>query len=207
MKKIFLFVSRVAVAVLSMTAIITMVAKNLDVPGYSFTNFFSFYTIQSNIIVIITLVITAMVSLGSKRPDWIDRVRGATTLYIVITGVIYHLVLRNVDVQVETDWINLVLHTIAPLYMLIDWMLDPPRESISIRRAFVWLSFPFVYGVYSLVRGQIAGWYPYPFLNAGEHGYAQITLNMVVILVGFLLLASMVVSLPDWVRTWKSSKK
>jgi hypothetical protein len=39
----------------------------------------------------------------------------------------------------------------------------------AIAGAFVW---PVAWIAYTFVHGALSGWYPYPFLDAGLHGYA-----------------------------------
>ncbi len=182
-----------------MAAIMVIILKNIDTPGYSFSNLFSFYTIQSNIIVIITL----LVSVFSQKSKKLDDYRGQATLYIVITGVIYHLLLRGVDVQLNTAWINLALHTVAPLYVLIDWLWDPPAKNMPAKHAVSWLGFPAAYAVYTLVRGELTGWYPYPFIDINEIGYARFLLNAFLMLVAFYAMAILVSWLPNLSRRFK----
>ena len=43
--------------------------------------------------------------------------------------------------------------------------------------------------VYTLVRGEIVDWYPYPFTDVGEHGYGIVLLNCVGISAVMLALA------------------
>jgi hypothetical protein len=33
---------------------------------------------------------------------------------------------------------------------------------------------PVVWLTYTLIRGAIVGWYPYPFIDVGQHGYAKV---------------------------------
>ncbi len=53
----------------------------------------------------------------------------------------------------------------------------------------VWFIFPLGYLLYSLIRGPIAHWYPYPFLNPDKAGgYGGVGIYCMAILVAFLLL-------------------
>jgi hypothetical protein len=55
-----------------------------------------------------------------------------------------------------------------------------------------WLIFPAVYLVYSLVRGPIADWYPYPFLDPDHgDGYANVALTSAAVLVTIIVLAAL----------------
>ena len=196
MKRIAFTVARLAVAILSVVAILSMIIKAWDVPGFSLANVLSYFTVQSNVIAGAVLLLAVVASYKGRRP-WTDRVRGAGTLYIVITGVIYHLLLRDADVGTATDWINMALHTVAPLYLFMDWLIDPPKQRISFRRSLVWLGYPLLYTAYTLVRGELAGgWYPYPFIDVAQYGYAQVAANSLVMLAGFVILAAAVAFLP-----------
>ncbi|HKR82384.1 MAG TPA: Pr6Pr family membrane protein [Candidatus Saccharimonadales bacterium] len=161
----------------------------LEVPHTVFriTNFFSFFTIESNILGALTLLVSAGFLLAGKRPRWLGYVRGAATLYMVVTGIVYGLLLRNIDVQITHPWVNNVLHYIFPCVLLADWLADRPA-ALAFKKALWWLAFPFMYLAYSLVRGSIVHWYPYPFLNPQPHGYARVaTASAVIALVGVAL--------------------
>ena len=62
-------------------------------------------------------------------------------------------------------------------------MLDPPNVHLTRRDALGWLVFPLLWLVYTMVRGSIAGWYPYPFLDPAHGGYGQVAITSLVILV------------------------
>jgi membrane protease YdiL (CAAX protease family) len=51
---------------------------------------------------------------------------------------------------------------------------------------FAWLAWPLVYLAYSLVRGAVVDWYPYPFLDPDESGgYAGVAGYALAILAAF----------------------
>ncbi|MBA3906990.1 MAG: Pr6Pr family membrane protein [Pseudonocardiales bacterium] len=52
------------------------------------------------------------------------------------------------------------------------------------------LLFPVGWLVFTLVRGALIGWYPYPFLQVGELGYGRVALNSAGITLLFLGLAA-----------------
>ena len=57
-------------------------------------------------------------------------------------------------------------------------MWDRPAH-ISFRTALWWVVYPLTYAAYTLVRGPIVLWYPYPFLDPAQHGYGQVALTCV----------------------------
>ncbi len=58
-----------------------------------------------------------------------------------------------------------------------------------------WTIFPLLYLAYTLIRGAIVGFYPYPFLNpAHTEGYFGVALYCVAILVIFLVLGWLLIA-------------
>jgi hypothetical protein len=76
---------------------------------------------------------------------------------------------------------------IGPVAVAVDWFVSPPSAPIENSALAIWLLFPAVYLGYSLIRGSMVDWYPYPFLNPDEvGGYAGValwsTVGLVVVL-------------------------
>jgi len=99
-------------------------------------NFFSFFTIQSNM-----MLAAVWLLLDS------DRTRAAVTLYLCITGAVYALLLSGVDaiVRIQVPWVNTVLHQVMPLAALGDWVLVPPQRPLGWRRMLPALGYPLLY--------------------------------------------------------------
>ena len=137
--------------------------------------------------------------------DWIRNeslnwslIRGGAALYLILTGVIYNTLLTDVDVQ-TSSWVNQVVHRLIPLVMLVDFILIPLANRITFRQALVWTIYPLAYLAYSLIRGPIADWYPYPFLDPRKDGgYPRVALFCVVILLGFLGVTWLILKFNEW---------
>ena len=75
-----------------------------------------------------------------------EGLRAATTLYMVVTGIVYNVLLRGVDVGIEStafgDLCNELLHVVVPLAILVDWLVVAPLRLIERSRAFLYLVFP-----------------------------------------------------------------
>jgi hypothetical protein len=128
--------------------------------GGSVVNFFSFFTIESNLIAAAWAL--AVPSNGALR--------GAATLYMAITGIVFALLLAGFD-SLLLPWINVLLHDLFPAALVLAWLLEPPELPSGDGRLIVtWLAFPFAFGIYAEIRGAIVGWYPYPFLDPRWHG-------------------------------------
>lgn len=161
------------------SAVVTEVATLIERGVFDPVNFFSYFTIQNNILVAATLLLSA-VAVASGTNDRLDTLRAAVTAYILVVGIGFSLLLANLEGQVLTavPWDNTVLHYLMPVVMLIDFLIDRPRRRLSFRRALLWLLYPVVYVAYSLIRGAVTGWYPYPFLDPTINGYARVAITV-----------------------------
>jgi hypothetical protein len=149
----------------------------------SSVNYFSFFTILSNIGAFVLLLGGAWPWL--RRPDFL---RGAFTVYMAITGLVYALLLAKYEVQ-GPEWINTTEHRIMPIVVVLDWLLMPPAVRIGAKRAMLWLIFPVVYVAYTEIRGPFAHWYPYPFLDPRPHGVLPVVGYSVGVAVAFVLVS------------------
>lgn len=173
---------RIAFAVLSLVAIGAQLAVLAGAGGLNPVNFFSYFTVQSNLIGVVALLATA--AAGRRRGRAIDWVRGAASVYLTVTFAVVILLLSNIDVGLQLGWVDFVLHKLFPVVVVADFLLDPPRARVSARDAGLWLAFPLAWLAYTMVRGPIAGWYPYPFLDpALNGGYGAVVVTIAVILV------------------------
>ncbi|MGW5053505.1 Pr6Pr family membrane protein [Actinokineospora sp. NPDC004072] len=147
-----------------------------------------YFTIQSNIIVCAT---HAMLARDPDRGGWVFAVfRVAGLIGIIVTGLVYHAVLRGLyDLSGLAHFADLLLHTATPLLTVAGWLLFGPRGRISATTAAAALLFPALYLVLTLVRGPIAEFYPYPFIDVTELGYGTVLLNSLVVAALFLALA------------------
>jgi hypothetical protein len=155
------------------------------VSAFESINFFFYFTTLSNILAAMLMASIALrPELVATQAVW----RGAVTLYMTITGLVYAVLLRPIeaDVGLASPWINWVLHSMAPAALLIDWLLFPPERRLERSAPFLWLIFPAAFLAVTLIRGPIADFYPYPFLDPREIGYLGVAGYSVGILALFL---------------------
>ncbi|WP_428949925.1 Pr6Pr family membrane protein [Streptomyces sp. cg35] len=189
-------VTRVALAVLTAAALAASAAHAPSV-GVGIDDFFSYFTVLSNCATTLVLAYGALAA-ALGLPPTPDLLRGAVTLYMVITGLVFAIALADVETAM-LPWTNTVLHQLMPLVMLADWLLFPPTRPLRLSRTVTWLAFPLLYAAYTLVRGPLAHWYPYPFLNAEAHGYPRV-------LVACLLIAVLACALTAAI-TWAANAR
>jgi hypothetical protein len=174
-KKLLVFY-KILFGLLGLSAVVTEIVVLMHRGTFVPANFFSFFTIQSNVFASVIILGGATMLLRGKRHDSYDLWRGAATLYMVVTGIIFALLLSGLDAGALTavPWDNTVLHYIMPIAVFADWLMDAPKRSIVFRQALLWLLYPIAYLAYTLIRGHVVAWYPYPFLNIHEKGYIAV---------------------------------
>jgi hypothetical protein len=163
--------------------------------GFSVVNFFSYFTNLANILAAGVLILGGWRALAGHQTTRLeDQVRGASVVYMAVVGIVFGVLLRDVDLGALRPWVNFVLHVLMPRAVVVDWFLRPPRRPLAIRSLLPWLIAPALYLAYILVRGSLIGWYPYPFLNpeigGGNRSVAVYIVGIAVVflLVGWMLL-------------------
>ena len=141
----------------------------------------SFFTIESNLL---CLVVSAQLAARPDRDGTLWRaLRLAALCGITVTGIVYSTVLAAIhqpNGAAET-FVNTVVHYVVPIMTVLGWVAFGPRPRVTpatIARA---LLFPALWFVYTLIRGAIWHWYPYPFLDVPTHGYVRVALNAVLV--------------------------
>ncbi|MFC9896316.1 Pr6Pr family membrane protein [Nocardia sp. NPDC127579] len=195
---------RVAFGVLGAVALLWLPLREIGNDAFSLANYFSYFTIESNILAVAVLLIGGLRDPGGRA--W-QLIRGAATLYMVITGLVYALLLADIDVMLNDRWINVVEHRVIPIVLFVDWLLVPAALRVTVGLIGAWLIYPLLYGVYSLVRGPIVDWYPYPFLDPREQGYGPLAVGLVVLLAVFVFLAAAVAALSVVAGHWRTTAR
>jgi hypothetical protein len=166
---------------LGLSAVVTEMAVLIGRGRFIPANFFSFFTIESNIFAAAIFIVSAVALWLNKSVKYAAMLRGASTLYMVTTGIVFAVLLSGLEANVLTavPWDNTVLHYIMPLAVFFDWFIDPPKRIIVFKAAVIWLTYPIAYVMYSLIRGHIVGWYPYPFLDPDGNGYIGVVITSI----------------------------
>ena len=139
-------------------------------------NTFAFFTIQSNLIAGGTALLLAV---RLDRPSTVFRTfRLIGLVAITVTGVVYHVALASLfDLDGVHQLGNQLVHTVVPLLTVLGWLIFGPRGYTSRRVAWLSLLFPACWLVFTLIRGAVIHWYPYPFIDVSAIGYGKAILN------------------------------
>jgi hypothetical protein len=158
---------RAAGALAILVAIGYQLASGLGGPHWSTVDYFSYFTILSNLFAAAVLLAGALRG-DAPRSLTFELLRGAAVMYMLTTGIVYAVLLSGGSVS--TPWVNTIVHRIMPVVVALDWVIDPPRMSLPVRSTMRWLSFPILFIAYTLIRGAIVDWYPYFFVDPDQSG-------------------------------------
>lgn len=195
--------TRTARIVLGATVLAVVVAIAVQIPltatndEHDFTtvfgrvsNLFLYFTIVSNVLV--AVVAGLLLRDPDRRSPRFAALSLAAVVNITITGIVYWLVLaasqENEGAAMLTNWL---FHTVVPILGIAGWALCTPRGLID-RRVIMWsTTIPLAWLSMALVRGAVIDWYPYPFLDVSDIGYATALVNMAAVAAFFLVLAAL----------------
>ncbi|MFH8487694.1 Pr6Pr family membrane protein [Streptomyces longisporoflavus] len=166
---------------------------------------FSYFTVQSNLLVMVS---SLSLFLAPQRDGRLWRVlRLDTLLGIAITGLVFAVVLApDIHLTGAALWVTIGFHYFAPPATLVGWLLFGPRDRIdrtTVARSFLW---PAAWIGYTLLHGAVTHWYPYPFLDAGELGYAVALRNILFVLL-IALAAALALARLDRVLTRRAAHR
>jgi hypothetical protein len=183
---------RAASVVIVLAAIVAQAMTLVNANAFNATRFFAFFTIQSNLVGVAAFA--WLVINGSKpRSRGLELLRGAAAVYLSITFFVVIFLLSGVDVQLQLGWVDFALHKLFPVIIVIDWIVDPPSIRLASRDIGVWLVYPIIWTVLTIIRGAFDGWYPYPFLDPANGGYGQVAVTVVAVVIGFVVISAVIV--------------
>ena len=154
--------------------------------GFLLQNFFSFFTIESNVLAVVSFVLgAALVALARTETRAVTIFRLVAVTYMTVTLIVYNLLLRGIELpQGQTvPWSNEILHVAGPLLLIADWLLAPGRTRLEWRHVWAVVVVPVLWAAYTLIRGPVVDWYPYPFLDPAnsENGYLSVAFYVILI--------------------------
>lgn len=163
-------------------------------------NYFSYFTVLTN-----TLVAMVLTSAASRSPSSLARflrrpgVSAGVAVSIVVVGISYSALLRNVWDPQGFQWlVNELLHDVMPVVFALWWWLCVDKGRLRLGHAGLWMLYPLGYFAYAMLRGQVIGVYQYPFINVDRLGFAQVLINSLVILAGFVGLSLALIAVDRW---------
>ncbi|WP_367714919.1 Pr6Pr family membrane protein [Nitratireductor sp. GISD-1A_MAKvit] len=153
--------------------------------------FFSFFTILTNILVVLVHMAALTGRLRFFSQAW---VRAGVAVAITVVAIIYWLLLSALWQPKGLFLLcDVTLHYIAPTIYLVWWLRAGADGTLTWRHVPLFVVYPLVYSVYVLMRAPIAGEVPYPFLDVEMHGWPSVLVTMGAILLTFVFLGRVAV--------------
>lgn len=143
-------------------------------------------------------VVAAMLAMGA-RPG--PQLQAALLLSIGAVAAGHHLILAQLVSHTGLEAvIDEVLHTVIPVLYAAYWLIFAPKTGLRYRLVPLWLIYPLAYCGYALMRGEIDGIYPYPFLDVASEGMFMVLFNIAFLLLVFWIEGVMIVALGRLIR-------
>ncbi|MCC5929101.1 MAG: Pr6Pr family membrane protein [Cyclobacteriaceae bacterium] len=157
----------------------------------SLVQLFSYFTVLTNLLVTIYCTVQLLSPNQQNRTKLFLRPETLTalTVFILLVGTIYHLVLKSLwnpeGLLMITDEIY---HTFVPLGTLALWIVSTNNKSGNLKKLYSWILYPVLYLLFILIIGNFSDFYPYPFLNVTELGMGKVMINSLYLLMVMILL-------------------
>lgn len=155
----------------------------------SLLNFFGFFTNSTSLLMALVLIVVgSYMAIGAEPPRWLTAARAAISASLIVVGVGYNAVSA---VGTAPAWVSLLLHTILPIAVVLDWALVGDRHALDWR--WVWLVLPYPAAWLMMIRWRwnTHEWLPYGFMDPA-HGTLVLALGFTGVLAGLLLAAALV---------------
>lgn len=174
-------------------------------------NMLTYYTILSNLFV----TVGYMIIQKAAKPLCHNmlRFKGAMTMGIMLTCLVYHFMLAPFKAPHEHYNIqNFLVHYIVPLSVLMDCLIFDKARVYRWFDPFLWMLVPLTYSVFGVLNGLVFGIpvpgspdspFPYFFLNVNTYGFIGVIQNSLGLMVAYIVLSYVLVAFKS--ITW--SKK
>ena len=193
-----IFRALIAIAALSGLGIqlwILLESADFASPLAAVWRFLAFFTILTNLMVGIVSAVSAIApNSASGRLLAGANTRAGVVLYIGLVGIVYHVLLAGLwDPQGWQKIADQLLHTATPVMMAIAWIVFDAKKDLTLKALPQIIVYPVAYTVYAMIRGAGDGFYPYPFIDVSELGYARVLMNVVGLTAAFLFAGGLLI--------------
>jgi len=168
---------RALVALALVSSIIWQITDRLEHGLFRPAEYFAYFSIQGTMICAVVLAVTGVRALqGLPETKLLHLVRLSTTVYVVVISVVYNALLRGGAGDIRDagyHWPvipNEIIHVWGPIVMLLDWLLVAGFTSVRLRAAFWVVVYPVAWILFSVIRGNVDGWWAYWFLDPTDEG-------------------------------------
>ncbi|MDQ4215317.1 Pr6Pr family membrane protein [Microbacterium capsulatum] len=161
--------SRLLAAAVCGVALVDRLFWGLNSQTVAGQNYFAYLTIESNIAYAILGAVAGIIALRTlEDPRWLTTARAMVLSWTITAGLAYGLILWQAGargIPIWVPWSDIVLHFVLPAWAVFAWVLGPGRRAVTWRIVPYVLMYPSLWGVFTIWRGGVVGWYPYYFLD------------------------------------------
>lgn len=162
-----------------------------------------YYTILSNILCFVYFAVLVI----AQRKKENALIRGAVTMCITVTGLVYHFMLNGLMGVATGESVpitalsvsNILVHYVVPAMVILDYFLFVPKGQYKSLYPLAWLVLPYAYFAFAMVRAEVStatftgfggtvSRYPYPFLDVDVYGWDKVILIVLAVTVAFITL-------------------
>lgn len=189
---------RLSTAVICFIALIHRLSWGLASHTIASQNFFAYLTNQSNIAFVVLLTIAGVIALRRPRdPRWLTVTLALVLSWTITAGLVFAILVWQAGlrgIRIDVPWSDQVLHFWLPASTVAAWALAPGHRSVPWRMIPVTLTYPLLWGVATMIRGPLIGWYPYYFLDPRQiSGPAEFLISSAIALATFAAVATVLV--------------
>lgn len=178
---------RAAVALVVVMALVAQIEDQMVQGTFVAATYFSYFSIQTSIANALGLGLLALATFFLPRqPRAFTAMLGTLVAYAIMTAGVYNLLLRDSasepDATPLLSWPIEVTHVWVPLYLILEWILNPHQHRLRWSFVLLGLGYPLAWITFTLSRGGLTGWYPYDFFDpASPEGWAGVSVYILVI--------------------------
>ena len=120
---------------------------------------------------------------------WFRVLRMIGVVGIALTFIVFQVALRDLyDLTGQAAFCDFMLHTLSPILGVAGWLVFGTRGQTSVAVVLWTTAYVAAYGLFSMIRGAIVDFYPYPFMDAQTHGYPRVIVNLILVALVFFAL-------------------
>ncbi len=178
----------ITVFALIISLIREILKRGQDSVGVVVWKYFSYYTILSNLLVLIwfaALTFWPQLSVGRFAQN--PNVATAITFYIVTVGIANYLIYGWLNLSLFERISDLLVHAVTPVITLSYWLFFVEKTQLQYSTLGYWLIFPLTYAAYTMSHGKWTQFYPYEFTNVQALGLNKVLLNALALSISLLI--------------------
>lgn len=177
--------------------------KEIYVDGVVIWDAFYYFTIQSNILVALCLMLFIFIPSQSRATS---LMRGIALLAITLTGIVYNFVLYNIFLDWGTvgyTFARTVTHVVTPIGFISDWILFDKHGTMKIKDIPLWLIYPIIYSLIFIYIDFRFGFAIYFFLSSAN-GYLIMIMWLAILLCLLLFISLSFIALDKFIGYMQS---